>query len=50
MKFAMRLILSLLLFSSFSSYLLADKDWGGCGDDKDKRVDTPKMLITVTKL
>ena len=32
MKFAMKLILSLLILASFSSYLLADKDWS-CESD-----------------
>lgn len=32
MKFAMKLILSLLILASFSSYLLADKDWSCQGE------------------
>ncbi|NOR56900.1 MAG: hypothetical protein GQ474_00070 [Sulfurimonas sp.] len=44
MKFAIKFILTLLLFASFSSSLLADKDWGCDG----KRVGVPTSEMSVT--
>ena len=48
MKLAVKLLFGLLLLTSFSLSLSADKDWDSCGDDKanSKQIDMPTMLIS----
>ncbi|MEN8304592.1 MAG: hypothetical protein ABFQ64_11060 [Campylobacterota bacterium] len=44
MKFLVKFMLASFLMASFSTALLADKDWDPCGD---KKANTPTMELLI---